>query len=264
MFDIRNRITDKTYFFLVSIVLLFLLVNYDPNVTLVFLFFAFFSIIAYKLDNNVTYEFEADESNRLKNIAIGIGSIFLFFIVTGPILQILSSIFRFPLESGFSTQALYSSNILFASFILQGSQWITILMWAVLIPITENLFAIRLWEWLQDSFNGGETWVSAIFAGLIVATIMALFHLNAKGAGFAASAALFTTMLFFFMILMLTKISGDSIAGNASHITANSLSIKAMIPTLTISPIFIAIAGILALFLILKTRIITFVLEGVR
>lgn len=263
MFDIKNKITERTYFFVISVFLLFLLVNYDPNVTQIFLFFAFFSVIAYKLDNNVTYEFEAEESNRLKNIAIGIGAVFLFYIVTGPLIQILSSIFRFPLESGFSVQSLYASNILFSNYILQGSQWVTILMWAILIPITENLFAIRLWEWLQDSFSVGESWLGAVISGLLVATIMALFHINAKGAALVASAALFTTLLFFFMILMLTKLTKDTIAGNSSHITVNGLAIKAMIPTLTISPIFVAVVGILGLVLILKTRVITYVLGEV-
>lgn len=245
-----GRITGRAAFMGLGVILLFLFLTFDPTMAQTFLFFLFFGTVAGLMDSNITYPIEGEPSKRYFNIALGVGSVFAFYFLANIILPIFGNLFNFPLEAGFSVQSLFSSNLLFSQYALAGKTIIVLLAWGILIPITENLFVIRLYEGLLDIAGTHAKTIAGIFAGIAVATGMALYHIQSKGATVEASAALFVTLLFFAMIIALTVYTKDHWAANAAHITANMLALGVLIKTLELSPyIGIAIGIGLLLFL---------------
>lgn len=238
-------VESRDIFALVSVFLLFFVINLDPTLSTTFLLFLVVGVLLALLDQKVTYRFESG-NNRFMKIAIGIFSVFIFYILAAFLLPIIGVLFGFQSVVGEqSIQALFSSNLLFAQFILAGVAWVVILVWGFLIPIVENIYTIRIYEWLIDKFGTLGKSIAGIVAALTIASIMALFHIQAKGASLEATPALFVTLLFFLMGIILTIYTGDMVAFTAAHITANLLALKGQLSSLAgLSPTILIALGI--------------------
>lgn len=258
------RITRRGIFTGILVLLLFLYLTFDPSVTQLFLFFLFGSTILYLLDKNITFPIELSESGRFTKIAIGVASVFGFYAIAGILVPILGGIFGFQSVAGDSIQSLYASHLLFTQFLpLAGAGLLVYLVWAWLIPIVENMFTIGLYEGLLDLFDSRPKTMAGIFAAIVIASVMALFHMSAKGAGIEATSALFVTLLFFLMVIILTIYTKDQITGYAAHITANTLALKQLIPTIEIPSLFLIIGGMVGLSLFLRAGVLQKIQEAV-
>lgn len=217
------RLTEEKQtriFILLSVVLLFLLINYDPTLAIAYISISFLNLIIYQNYSHFAFTFYKDAS-ILKTVIVGVvayGAFVAFSTLVGN--------FFAPnlITSPQSVLQLMSETIP----VLQGSLFLTILSLGIIVPIVEtDFFFGRLNEFLADHFKintkfditNPRLWVLAV----IVGAIFAMFHLSAKISNLNIGLA-FTFLFGMISCWMVYKYRRTAEAV-VFHITANTLYI---------------------------------------
>ena len=206
---------------IVSVLLAFLAVNYDYQVSSIFLFFAFLSLFFYWSDTFVKYKTEREGGSRVLQIVYAVIAYIIFNIIGAIILHLFGGLTSLT-GSSFSV----FSDSLFQYFsqntpALTGNAFISLAIWGVLIPYVETeLFFGRMFEFLVDKIkvNIGFN-VRTISVISIIGGIFTVFHLTAKG--ISNNSALLLTFLFAITSLVLVIMFKQTIEAKILHIIAN-------------------------------------------
>lgn len=222
---------DTPFQLIVSAVLIFLIVNFDPNISSIFFYFSILSIIFYLYDlflgnRNIEYPTERVGGNRIRQLLYAVG-IYIIFVISSNILLNIAKFVGEQTGSGFSV----FNEVLFQSFAnaspaLADTVLISLIMWAVIIPIVETHFFFgRVFEFIKDllhvngQLNDIRTW-SVI---LLVSVGFMLFHITAKGV--SNSSALLLVFLFALTSIITVIIFKQTIEAILIHIIANSFAL---------------------------------------
>lgn len=260
------QITERAIFSLIVIPIIFGLITFDFTMSSIFFALAVFGYLMFLGDRNVTYHFESNSSQRYADIAIGIGAVFLFYVIAPILVKILSPIFGFPVSAETSIQSLYAGGMLFSSYILAGAPFLIFLFWGIIIPLAETIFIVRTYEGLLDIFNKAHEGFPSLIvwlAFLIVSTGMAIFHIQSKGAIASSSPALLVTLLFFAFSFIILIWRRQSLPLAVMHITANIIGIRELVPALAISNQVLVLVGVGLLIYGLQTNFIQNILSRV-
>ncbi len=226
----NKPISEENIFAILVVFLIFLVVNFDPNMATVFSLMIIadiliFTIIIKKI--RVDYPFERTTKNRftslIESLIIFAGFIFIQTIV----LRILTPSIQSTSQSLQSLLSLYSTT----TPALAGSFIFTFLAYGVIIPFVETRFFFgRVYELLADKFNKNGnlkttmTWVLAVFVG----AIFAIYHLTARrcgAGGTCENALLFVTFLFGMISTLMVAHYRETKQAVWVHVFANSMSI---------------------------------------
>ena len=223
-------ISEENIFAVLVVFLIFLVVNFDPNMATVFSLMIIadiliFTTIIKKL--KVDYPFERTTKNRftslIESLIIFAGFIFLQTIV----LRILTPTIQSTSQSLQSLLSLYATT----TPALQGNMIFTFIAYGLIVPFVETRFFFgRLYELLADKFNKAGTlknkmtWILALFIG----SIFAIYHLTARrcgAAGACQNALLFVTFLFGMISTLMVAHYKETKQAVLVHVFANSMSI---------------------------------------
>jgi len=252
------KLSERGIFTFVVILLLFMLLNFDPKMGQIFALMALASVSLYLIDKRISYPIEKYPKEKFKSIVYGVGGYFLFIIISTLLLQFLKFADIVGIRSTINFFSEYLSTF-FSQYspALVDSPILTFIGWGILIPITETiLFFGRLFEAFVDfwkinvKINSISTWLVM----MMTSAVFTLFHLSAKG--IANNAALLMVFLFGMVSLYFVVIRSQLIEAITIHIIANSIAISTSFNLISINPLLIIFGIATILYIILKTKII--------
>jgi hypothetical protein len=193
-----GTVSENAIFKVLIVALIFLVVNFDPDMAFVFSLMIIADFLIFKDDRIVSYPFERTTSNRfislLETLIVFAGFIFLQTII----LRLLTPSIQTTAQSIKTLLSLYATT----TPALQGNIILTIIAFGIIVPFVETrFFFARLYEIMADRFKVGGglrnrfNWIIAIFIGVI----FAIYHLTARRCGSATTcqnALLFVTFIF--------------------------------------------------------------------
>lgn len=215
-------------------------------------------VFLYFYDRNKTFVIER-KPNRLKSIALALGGLFAFFIISNGVLQLLNYsgiLTNLGKALGFnSVIELYAETIPFYA----QNKIVTWLAFAITFANLEtDLFFGSGMEFFKDMFHlkldlkSPKTWG---FFGMLAGGFI-LFHITAKALGTGATAALISVGLFALVQLAVVMIEGQTLGANLMHVFANTLALLvtfAILPNITWA--FMVIGAIAIIFLLVTKQI---------
>lgn len=245
-------VSTRNAIILVSIILLFTLINFDPSFSTIFLAIILVGAFIFSTDKKPEILLEKPGNNRITSLAI-VGAGFVGFYVLS---FIVLNIFGLSTASIFSIYADWLGSLM-AQFspALADNPWLILLAWGALIPFSETFtFFGVVFEWLVEIFKSKfdpkqlRVWMIM----LIIAGIFTLFHITAKG--FENNPALIMTYIFGFISLTIVLYRKQLFEAVWLHIVINSTAIifsRDLLPVIT-SPF--VLAGILMVVIYLAIR----------
>ena len=209
---------NYNYFKLLVIALIFLLLNFDPKLSRVYLLILVADYFWYQNDNHISFPYKNPNRNFLTDAVEAIVAFGLFLGATA---------FLF---TGFSTQSLVS--LLSSTVpILADSQFLTLLSWGVIVPMIEsNFFFGRLLEGFSTFAEKAlgrkidlEQFSMPLFVVMLfVSSIFTLYHLTAKS---LSPTALMITFIFGLMSMFLVIKQKSTRGAIIMHVLSNSLAV---------------------------------------
>jgi len=220
-------IKEKTIFALLGIILLFMIVNFDKDMALIFSLMIIIDYLIFKDDTFVSYPFERKTDNRILMFFEVALMWAMFMGLTAVIMRILTpsiTSLTNAIQTIFELQASTKPA-------LSGNKILTFIGWGVMIPIIETRFFFgRLLELIKDRWKKSLTILSLAvhIIGVVIGAIFALFHLTARQCGSAQTcqnAALLVTFLFGYVSTLMVIWKGETKQATLLHILTNSLSV---------------------------------------
>ena len=201
MNKVINQVKDHYFKFLV-IILLFLLLAFDQDLAMIYTLIMIGDYIWYKSDNFISYPISRrDHKSSFIVYVESLAALGLFLLVSTFLVSTFSP--QSIVEGGVVGGAQSIFQLLATSTpILQGSQFLTFIGWAILVPLIETSF------WNGRLLEGLSAYASEVVGKpvslykysiplilviFIVAALFTLFHITAKG---LASIPLLITFLF--------------------------------------------------------------------
>jgi len=219
------------FFFLLTIIL-FLVINFEPKVSYVYLGMA---LIAWMMYSNVVSRkifsippLKKPSTTWSSGILYGLVGFVVFIFITPVVLGFAGQAGYTPnsvlelMSSGFSTQP-----------VLEQSKYTSFAVWGVLIPYIQTLFfPVILMLTLANKYHYSLTSLKGQLTLMTLIGIIAVFfHLTAKG--ITNNAALITTFIFFFINTYLVIKFREKIQAAVMHIVGNSIAINHLLGIFT-------------------------------
>ena len=189
---ILKILEEDNYLFLDTLIL-FLLVNYSPQIMLIYVGMSFLGTIFYALARNrgiPMIPFESRKDNRIQAVMIALVALGIFSYLYNLIHTIQFPAAIVGLTGGGITAAIPTfTEFIMKAFatapVLEQSRIIQFFVFGLLIPIVETKFFFRtLMGWFSWKYNlYTEKWSStdAVKAIMAMSIIFMFFHLTAKG-----------------------------------------------------------------------------------
>lgn len=265
----QNLQVFAVLFTIVSIILMFLHINFDPQVGGIFTLFIVIAAVLTILNRRIDIPLVRPGSKPVQIILYSVGGYFAFVIASTLVGQYLGLVERFSL---LSTDAIKQVTQLYAQYIpffaqteplLAGQPQLLYLAFAILIPIAETIVFIKLFEAIHDwagvtpNLKRLITWT--VLAGISIG--FGLFHLTAKGLQDKAEIALSITIIFMAISLVVATIRKQSVEAINMHIIANSIAVTIALTIGLGIPVIIAVVT-LALFIALSNQRVQRTLAG--
>ena len=255
-----GQVFESDDFFFLGTLLLFTLINFNPEVSVIYLFMTILSILMYYTarDKNVfpVIPFESSKSNRTSSVVWGIGAFATLLFISSFILPMLGfSAYSSPQTILYGDKNLHSLFPFSTSPALASSNIMSFLVWGLIIAFIETVYffgAISRWVAWKLKLD-----INSIQLHLWIAALFVIFHMTAKGV--RNNEALIVTFLFGLASMQLVSRFKELKQAIILHITANSLAMASILygftilngQGLNISPTLIAIliGGIYFLFI---------------
>jgi len=215
---IRFGKKNYDYFKLMAIGLIFLLLNFDPDLSMVYLLILLGDYIWYQNDSWISFPYSNKQANKTGVIIESFAALGIFLLATAVLI------------TGFSTQSLLS--MLSSTVpILAESQVLTLISWGIIVPFIEtNFFFGRLLEgfsYMAEKVTGNKIStkkfsIPIFIVMILVAAIFTLFHLSAKGLD---SSALIVTFIFAIISMILVVRQQSTKGATIMHILSNSTAV---------------------------------------
>lgn len=218
-------ISEKAIFAILGSFLLFLLINFNQQLGIIYIFMLVIDFVIFTTDSFQSFKFETRADNRVNAIAwASIGYGLFIFLSTVIITRIApqSVIGGGFVNSILSTQAANTP-------ILSDNELLSIISWGILIPIIETRFFFgRFMEFIGDATSTGlkradlKTFSTWLLMGFVSATF-AIFHLTAKVA--AGNQALIITFLFGMVSAFMVVYFGEMKQAVGTHVISNTVAV---------------------------------------
>jgi len=210
-----QKISERSLFFIVGIVLLFLLLNFNFQLGTVYLFFLSFSFILFLTDKEKTIKLERRTDNRWQALFVGVGSYVIFLIV----MNIITTKF---FGQSFALNDMAKLFAQFTTPAFTGNKYLAILAWGFLIPLIETkTFFGRVYEEICDAFKANPYKITTI-TFLAIAGIIALFvSFHSTSFGIGNTIGLISVGVFALFSMGLVLIFKELKQATIFHITAN-------------------------------------------
>ena len=222
----------NNYFRFMPIFLLFMLLNFDQQLSLIYLFIMVTDFIFYNIDNFISFRILVNRKRLGMILVESAAALGIFLASSNFLLRFLSP--QSLSSSGIVQGAQSIFELLSTSTpILQGSQFLTLIGWGVLVPIIEtSFFNGRMLEFFteySEKLLGKKVSLKKFSFELliiigVVAAIFTLYHITAKG---LASAPLLITFIFSVISSVLVIRQQELSGAIAIHIATNSLAVAA-------------------------------------
>jgi hypothetical protein len=207
-----NRISTEGFTMFFGVFLLFLLINFNAQLGLIYALMLIMNWIIFQNRKPYFFPLEKDE-RRLGDVVLGLAGYAVFVIASALIVGAVGLVWQ---------------NLAASTPILEKSSILTFIGWGIVIPCIEtpfffgglmNAFADRLnvrlslasvWSWLIFVF------ISALFAA---------FHLTAKAVGQTVDInAMLMTFTFGIISCIIVTMTQEMAAATYLHITSNSIA----------------------------------------
>lgn len=218
------KFTNEGYFKSLVLFLLFLLLAFDRDMSMIYLLILIGDYIWYRFDRNIVFPLEKTKSNRFSAlIEAGIATAG-FFIISSAVIAFAAVDITPSFQSIVSLLAT-------ATPVLKGNKILTLIGWGVIIPIIEtSFFNGRLLEGIATyaekrtgkKINFNKITTTLIVVVLVIAAFFTLFHLTAKN---LASAPLMITFVFSVISSILVIKNKELKQAIILHIITNSLAV---------------------------------------
>jgi hypothetical protein len=209
-----------------GIILLFLLLTFDPLLGQIFLFATVLGAVLWLIDyttGTITYPIEKASNSRIKSLIISLGAVVAFYVISSLVLPLVSPALKL-LNIG-AIASLYSQY----TPVFAGNVYLTSIAYSLLIPIAESfLFFVVYYEFFDDrikdhGFKDIKTWGKF----LIVSALFMVYHIQSKYSlgkeGF--SAALLMVFIMAMISLILVKYTKQGIEAINFHVILNTVAI---------------------------------------
>lgn len=221
-------VRENTIFKILIVFLIFLVVNFDPDMAIVFSLMIIADFLIFKDDKIVSYPFENRINNRFNSLFETLLVFAGFIFIQSIILRILSPLIQSATQSIKTLLSLYSTT----TPALQGNVLITFLAFGIVVPFVETrFFNGRLFEIIMDrlritnrGLREGKVWVVSVFIG----ALFAIYHLTARrcgAAGTCQNALLLVTFVFGFISTLMVAHYRETKQAVLLHIVSNSIAI---------------------------------------
>jgi len=218
------------YFKFAALILLFLLLAFDQNLSMTYMLIMIADFIWFNTDRKIELPLRTGRNKGYMWLIESAAALGLFLITS----TVLVGLFEpQAIGAGFVGGAQSIFQLLATSTpILQGSAFLTLLAWGILVPIIEtSFFNGRLLEGLTtyaENFLGIKISLNKYSAPLlivifIVATIFTLFHITAKGID---SLPLIITFVFSVISSILVLRHRETAGAILLHIATNSMAVS--------------------------------------
>jgi len=254
------RFDDRVIGGFLIIVLLGLWINFDPILASLFFAMIIGSLWLISTDKVKSYTIESNP-NKIKSLMLGVIGYVIFLVSSMIGLAFLK---RTALTSSYSinsvadafaqTQSVMMSNVAPA---LADNLKLTLLAFALLIPIIETFSFTVFFEFLSERFPGLKNMTLSSFRTWLMISIISLlfmfFHFTAKG--LTNHDALLMVVIFGLISWGLVVYEGQSLSAIIMHIIANTIAVFSMY-NITISDnpwIIYTIVGV-AIYALIKNK----------
>lgn len=209
-----KRIDENTILFVLGALLMWIIVNYNMQLGIIFLFMLVLTFLFHTSDKNVSFPFDRD-GKWARATMIALGAYIVFIIVSTIIIQLV------PIDLQ-STVVSPQGVIDLVAITIPEIDFTNIMLfvgWAIIIPITESWFFFGpVVERILDTKR-----VHWLLAGISIATIFMLFHLTAKSV--IDNSALLVTFIFGMISYLLVIMTKDLKSAVLFHVISNSVAI---------------------------------------
>lgn len=207
----------------ILVIVTFLLTNFNRDVGIVYLAFsiadALFYYIAFDKKPFSAIPLERTKRDRWINLIWGIGCYVIFTLVTTFLLSKIGN-------ANVNVQNIIS-NVFATESVLEGSRWIKLIVWGVLIPIIETRFFFRtllMWgQYASGTIHANPFSVVGVVTSAFFGALFASFHFVAKGV--TNNQELAVTFMFGFISTMVVLWFKEAIQAVWMHIITNTLAI---------------------------------------
>lgn len=221
------RLTNELYFKASILFLLFLLLTFDRDMSMIYILILVGDFMWYRFDPKISFPLEKTTANRYSSlIEVGIATA-AFFIFS----SLAVTFAAVDIPAGLQSILTLLST---STPILQGNKMLTLIGWGVLIPIIEtSFFNGRLLEGLasfaEKRFHKKITLtqsnlfsIPVIMVILVVAAFFTLFHITAKN---LSSVPLLITFIFSCISSVLVIRHQELKQAILIHIIVNSMAV---------------------------------------
>jgi len=227
------------------IILLALWINFDPTLASLFFAMVLGAFILVTTDTVKTFKIES-KPNKLKSLMFGVVGYITFLLssmLTLSFLQKTSLVSNYSIlnvaDAFAQTQSVMMSQVAPA---LADNVWLTVLAFAILIPITETWSFTVFFEFLSERFPGfkqvSKTSLRTWLLVSIISLMFMFYHLTAKG--LTNNDALIMVFLFGLVSWGMVVIEGQSLGAIIMHMIANGIAVFSMYGiSLLASPILV-------------------------
>src|SRR3990167_10038886 len=141
-------VPNRTIVFVLGVLLLFLLINFNPDLGVAYSLIFILTIVLLLLDPKITIDLDLSRSNLLPDLIAGVASYALFLGVTFVALAFIQTTAQLlGLESIIGLMAE-------AQPVFEGNQFLSVVTFGFLVPIIENMFFFGVgMEFLSDKLN---------------------------------------------------------------------------------------------------------------
>lgn len=195
---------ERTVFIVLTLLLAFLLINFNQTLAMIYLFFIVLEFIIFTTDKNPELNTERRTDNRGIAVLIGVATYIAFSFAINHFI---------PFK-----QSLAASTPIFANSIV-----LSIIAWGVLVPIIETKYFVRIFEFLSEKLGMGLKGIGVIFLMAIVSIAFMLFHLTAKG--ITNTNSLIITFAFMFISLILVLWTKEMKSAIVFHVVNNFFAV---------------------------------------
>lgn len=227
------RITETDIFKALVVIVLFLLIAFDPQMATVYLFMIFGAWLWISSDSYISLPIERSGEGRIRKFLWALVSYAGFLLLT-------TFLFSFLVPTVLADKPFQAiiQYLATATPILRGSKILTLLGWGLVIPIVESAFFFgTLFEGLAEW--GGKiighpidikTYnIKSILLIGVIASLFALFHITAKG---LANIPLMITFVFAVISCVLVIKDQEVYSAIWLHIISNTVAVLSSIGTI--------------------------------
>ena len=227
------RLTETDIFKALVVIILFLLIAFDPQMATIYLFMIFGAWLWISSDKYISLPVERTGTNRIKNFLWALVSYSVFLLLT-------TFLFSFLVPSALASKPFQSiiQYLATATPILKGSMILTVIGWGIMIPIIETMFFFgTLFEGLAEwggritgrvidikTFN-----VKSMLVVGVVASLFTVFHITAKG---LSNIPLVITFIFAVISCILVIKDQEVESAIWLHIISNTIAVLSSIGTI--------------------------------